>query len=135
MSETAADYADRTLNGIRAKADHNKAEAMRCIAVGLIASLAAPLFIGLGDGMWLGKIVPSVLSVVAAFTSGWLQLRRPQLLWALYRGAQREVEDQQTRYSFGVGDYAAASDPDKILAERVADIAPGPIREVVRSGC
>jgi len=82
----------------------------------------APLFITLGKDIWLGKIVPSILSLIAAGATAWLQLRQPQRLWGLYRTAQRQLEDQRTRYHYKIGEYEKAKEPDKLLAKHVADI-------------
>jgi hypothetical protein len=122
-SETAADFCQATRNGIARKADHNKREAMAYLTISLAATLLAPLFITLGEGMFFGKAVPAGLSVIASFCTAWLQLRKPQQLWSLYRGAQREIEDEQTKFNFRIGDYASAAVPDKLIVERVAAIA------------
>jgi hypothetical protein len=121
--ESPAHYCERTLAGIKSKADHNKTEAMLCFGIGAAATLLVPAFIALGSGLVVGKIIPSALSLVTSFCTGWLQLRRPQLLWGLYRGAQRELEDAQSRYRYRLNDYASTDDPGRVLAERVADIA------------
>lgn len=96
---------------------------MACLSLSLIATLSAPLFITLGEGILLGKIVPASLAAIASFCTAWLQLRKPQQLWSLYRGAQREVEDEQTRYRFRIGGYSETDDPDRLLVERVSGIA------------
>jgi hypothetical protein len=122
-TESALQFCERTMAGFCKKADHNKSEALRCSFCVIFCTLAAPMFITLGSGLVLGKVVPSVLSLIAAGCTAWLQQRKPQQLWSLYRGAQRELEDQQTKYRFRIGDYELHSDPDKLLAERVAAIA------------
>lgn len=81
------------------------------------------MFITLGPGLVLGKVVPSLLSLIAAGSTAWLQQRKPQQLWSIYRGAQRELEDQEAKYRFRLGEYETAPDPNKLLAERVAAIA------------
>ena len=89
----------------------------------IVCILATPMFITLGPGRVLGKIVPSTLSLIAAGSTAWLQQRKPQQLWSIYRGAQRELEDQETKYRFCLGEYETTPDPNKLLAERVAAIA------------
>jgi len=122
-NETADAFCRRTIRGIRKKADHNKSEALRCFVMVIICTLTPPLFITLGPGTLWGKVVPSVLSLFAAGATAWLQLRRPQQLWGLYRTAQRELEDQETKHRFRLAEYEGAPDPDKLLAERVAAVA------------
>lgn len=112
-----------TIAGVKKKADHNKNEALIAFGLTILATLSAPLFITLADGWFWGKLIPSFLSLVAAATTSWLQLRRPQHLWGLYRGAQRDLEDQLTKYQYRVGEYAEAVDAPKLLVERVAAIA------------
>jgi len=88
----------------------------------VIATLVAPLFIAFGETPLLGKIIPSMLSVSATAATAWLQLRKPQQLWALYRAAHKELEVHYTRFHFRIGEYASADDPDRMLAEQVAKL-------------
>jgi hypothetical protein len=110
-------------SGFKDKADHNKRESLASFWLVILATAATPLFVTLGAGFYTGKLIPSILSLSATVGTAWLQLRRPQQLWGLYRGCQREIEDQQTKYRFGVGEYESAEHPDKLLAEHVAAIA------------
>jgi hypothetical protein len=121
-SEAANAFCRSTIEGFRKKADHNKNEALYSFMIVISTTLCAPLFITLASGFFWGKVVPSILSLLAAGATAWLQLRKPQQLWSLYRGAQRELEDQETKYIFGLDQYDS-SDRDKLLAERVATIA------------
>lgn len=121
--ETPLEYAVKISNSFKEKADHNKTESLTCFTLILVASLGAPLFITLGEGVFWGKVVPSVLSVIAAGLTSWLQLRKPQKLWSMYRGAQRLIEDHITKYNFKVGDYKNPAEADSLLAEKVAEIA------------
>ena len=120
---TSLEYAEKISNSFKAKADHNKTESLSCFTLILVASLVAPLFITLGESVLWGKIVPSILSVIAAGLTSWLQLRKPQKLWSMYRGAQRLIEDHITKYSFKVGEYKTLAEADSLLAEKVAEIA------------
>lgn len=120
--ESAIELCTRTINGIKEKSDHNKDESLFCFSLIVFATLTAPLFITLGEGIILGKIIPSVLSLTAAGATAWLQLRQPQQLWALYRTAQRQLEDQRTRYQYKIGEYETVDDPDKLLVEHIANI-------------
>jgi hypothetical protein len=121
--EIPVEFCERKIRHFEQKADHNKIESLRCFVLVIGCTLVAPLFVTLGDGIWFGKLIPSVLSLLAAAATAWLQLRKPQQLWALYRTAQRELEDQQVRYKYRLGEFRETADPDKLLAEKVADIA------------
>jgi hypothetical protein len=121
--ETAAQFCKRTIIGLTRKADHNKREALWTFMTVIATTLATPVFVTLGPGVFLGKVVPSVLSLLAAGCTAWLQQRKPQQLWTMYRTAQRELEDHQTRHRFALFPYDGLADPDRVLAERVAEIA------------
>ncbi|WP_183002656.1 DUF4231 domain-containing protein [Achromobacter sp. UMC71] len=95
-----------TCTGFKRKADHNKNESLLCFAIVVLCSLTSPLFVTLGDGLWIGKVLPSVLSLSAAASTAWLQLRKPQTLWSLYRDCQRRIEDHLYQYQYGLLDYA-----------------------------
>jgi hypothetical protein len=122
-SESPVEFCERKISHFKQKADHNKAEALRCFIVTIACTLSTPIFVTLGSGLWVGKIIPSVLSLLAAAATAWLQLRKPQQLWSLYRTTQRELEDRQVRHRYHVGEFRDVADPDKLLAEKVADIA------------
>jgi len=90
--ETAESYYSEIRKGFREKANHNKLES-NTIFFGIICfTLAAPLFVTMGEGGFFGKAVPAVLSVLAAGATSWLQIRKPQRLWSIYRRAQRELD-------------------------------------------
>ncbi len=69
--QSATAYYGDLRRGMREKADHNKLEAQGCFAAGIGCTLVAPLFVTLGDGVLLGKVVPATLSVVAAALTTW----------------------------------------------------------------
>lgn len=119
------DYYAAVHAGMREKADHNKHESQISFYVVICFTLAAPLFVTLGDGWIWGKLIPACLSVFAAAATAWLQLRKPQRLWSIYRRAQRELEREKAAYDFGLHDYADA-DPDrrdKLLAVKTTETA------------
>src|SRR5688572_13580665 len=91
QEESVSAYAERTRLGFKAKAAHNKAESLFCFSIVVFATSATTLFVTLGQGYWFGKVIPAVLSAAATAATAWLQLRRPQHLWELYRGIQREI--------------------------------------------
>jgi len=121
--KSALDYYTSVRKGMREKANHNKAEAQGCFATIIVCTLLAPLFVTLGDGVLLAKVIPSLLSVTAGGLTSWLQLRKPQRLWVLYRRAQRDLEEQKANYDFKDDEFASAAGPDKLLARKVTHVA------------
>ena len=123
LDETAREFCETTIRSFERKADHNKGEAIWCFRLVIGCSLLAPLFVTLGEGILIGKLTPSLLSVAAAFSMAWLQQRKPQQLWALYRGKQRELEYHLKAHQFGLGEYKQREGSDELLACCVARIA------------
>jgi hypothetical protein len=118
------DFAQATCKGFQIKADKKKHASERLFIVVIVCSLTVPLLIAYGgDCRWLAKIIPSILTIVSAGLTSWLQLRNPQKLWSIYRNAQRQIEDHITRYNYKIGEYHLSATPDALLAERVAHIA------------
>ena len=109
--------------GFREKANHNKIESQWCFTIAITCTLAAPLFVTLGHGDFWGKAVPACLSVLAAGLTSWLQLRKPQRLWSIYRRAQRELEREKSHYDYGLGEYGTVKDRGRLLALRASDLA------------
>jgi SMODS and SLOG-associating 2TM effector domain 1 len=106
----------------RSKADHNKRESLTFFSTVIMCTLSAPLFITLGNTPLLNKIIPAILSTMAAGATAWLQQRKPQQLWSLYRSAERQIEFHLQRYQLHAGEYADAANPDRLLAEHVTEI-------------
>lgn len=119
---SAVDFYSGIRKGLREKSDHNKNESQLVFISALFCTLATPLFVTLGDGWLLGKLIPAVLSVLASAATAWLQLRKPQRLWAIYRRAQRELEREKSAYDFKFGAYENAADRGKLLASMVSKI-------------
>lgn len=117
------DYYAVLRKGFREKANHNKNESQLCFSIAIASTLLAPLFVTLGQGDLLAKIIPASLSVLAAGLTSWLQLRKPQRLWAIYRRAQRELEREKSHFDYRLGDYTTAAQPEKLFALRVSDLA------------
>ena len=114
-------YAD-VCSGLKEKADHNKTESQLSFSVVICSSLLASLFVTLGEGLLWGKIVPASLSVLSTAAASWLQLRKPQRLWAIYRRGQRQLEQEKTKFDFKLEDYGQHADPEKLLAQRITMI-------------
>lgn len=106
----------------RRKADHNKRESLTFFATVIVCTLASPLLITLGNDAVLNKMLPAILSTIAGGATAWLQQRRPQQLWSLYRGAERQLEYHLQRYQFCAGEYANAESRDRLFAERVTEL-------------
>ncbi len=117
------DFCKSVISGFKKKASHNKNESMYCFWVAMGGALLVPLFVTLGTEFLWAKVIPSLLSVSAAFSTAWLQLRKPQQLWALYRTAQRELEDNLYKYQYKVDEYEKHQAPEKLLVEKVTKIA------------
>lgn len=115
-------FVENQIIEFKRKASHNKNESLGLIALSISCALAAPLFISLGEGKLLEKVIPSILSVLSAGCTSWLQLRKPQKLWSMYRNTQRLLENELVRYSFKMGDYQTHVTPEGLLAERASTI-------------
>lgn len=121
---SALEYAKGQRKHFGDKADTNKRRTNWLLAVIIVASLATPLFVTLGVGVVVGKVVPSVLSLLATAATTWMQVRKPNDRWALYRGAERAIEFEIARYSHGVEEYDVEKPArDKLLARRVARLS------------
>lgn len=127
----AREICQNAIGEFKRKSDHNKRETMLCFIVSMSGTLAAPLFVTLGDGMatqiavspfLLSKVIPSLLSLGAAFSTAWLQMRKPQQLWSLYRTAQRELEEHFRAYQFKLNEFADLNGSDKLLVARISDV-------------
>ncbi|KAB2678467.1 MULTISPECIES: DUF4231 domain-containing protein [Brucella/Ochrobactrum group] len=119
---SASEYYSSIRQGFREKADHNKFEAQFCFSVIIACTLIAPLFVTLGTGILCSKAIPSVLSILAGGLTSWLQLRKPQRLWMIYRRAQRELEEHKANYDFRDGDFTECSNADQLLARKVTAV-------------
>lgn len=122
VCESASAFCRRMIEGMAAKADEKKRESLLFLEATVIVTVVAPIFITLGSGLWWGKVTPSALCAIAAICTAWLQIRRPQHLWGIYRNATRELENEETKYRYRIDEYEISVDPDKMLAKRVADI-------------
>lgn len=121
--QTAVEYCCQQINHFKDKSDHNKSEALWCFRLIMLGTLLAPLFVTLGTEVWTSKIIPSLLSVLAAFCTAWLQLRKPQELWSLYRTAQRELENHAVKHQHCIEEYKSSNEPDKLLVESIAKLS------------
>ncbi|MFT5297678.1 MAG: hypothetical protein ACI9YH_003715 [Colwellia sp.] len=109
------EYCQSKINEFEKKAKHNKFESLWSFKIMMISSLAIPLFVSYGTGDFWNKIFPSILSLICAFLTAWIQLRKPQQLWKLYRTSQRELEKELDLYKFNAGKYSNSSKADELL--------------------
>lgn len=121
-NESAEEFCDRLAQGFADKAHHNKRESLLAFSIVLGATLLSPLLIAFGPTDLWARVVPALMSVLAAGCTAWLQLRKPQQLWALYRDAQRRLEDVRIRHRFQLAPFSDEH-RDSLLAERSANIA------------
>ena len=119
--EDALSYAQRARTHFARKAEHNKRESLGLFVLVITATLAVSGFVAFGNDTMTGKIIPLCLSLIATATSTWLQFRKPHQLWAIYRSAQRYVENAVVRHRFDIDEYDGP-DKDKVLAKNVAQI-------------
>lgn len=123
INNAATDYCNAQISHYKTKANHNKKESLLVFRVLMISTLSVPLLLTLGTEPWITKILPAILSSIAAFCTAWLQQRRPQELWSLYRTAEKRLDDQLIQYSHKIGEYEDCSDPEKILVKNVSRIS------------
>lgn len=111
---------------ISAKADTNKARA-RTLSTALVASTAViPLFLVLSElwtagsaaALFVGKVIPAALAVVAAVIARIVQFEQPHQRWTLYRRWHRRFEMEALRYQTRIDPYTG-DDRDAILAEKL----------------
>ncbi|MFA9283613.1 SLATT domain-containing protein [Comamonas sp. SY3] len=123
MKNDAICLAETAIDHYKKKANHNKNESLFCFSIIVLFSLLSPMFVMLGKDIIFGKIVPSSLSLMVAASSAWLQLRKPQHLWSIYRDSQRKIEDVLCKYNFFLGDFnVAEAERNRLLAEHTRAI-------------
>ena len=122
MEKSALEYCEGLIDHYKKKASHNKKESLRCFLAVMGCTLSAPIFILAGEGLYIGKVLPAALTAAASLATAWLQLRKPQGLWALYRTAERELEFERDQHHFNLAHYAKSEDKDRLLGEKVLDI-------------
>lgn len=116
----AVTYARKILKSVSTKADENKRLTNLLFFAVLAATVFSPILILLPIPQLWSKIAPAVFTGFAALASGWVQLKRPQERWALYRTAQREIEFEIDQHEFGLGEYTDPQARDSVLAETVS---------------
>lgn len=121
-NKNATDYCQEKIQHFKNKAAHNKTESLWCFRLIMVSTLLIPVLVTLGTDIWFSKVIPSLLSALAAFCTAWIQLRKPQELWSLYRTTQRELEDQLIKYQYQLEEYEVSKDIDKLLVKNVANL-------------
>ena len=118
---------NRAIESIRAKADNNERLARWSTGAIVMSSALIPLSIvasASGHPFVWGKLVPAALAVVSAVAAGLLQFERPHERWKLYRGYQRQLEDERFRHHNAIAPYTRADEEQRmrLLGERVSAI-------------
>lgn len=121
MTEELLKFCNEKIEEMAKKADHNKRETLWSFKVIMISSLVIPLFIAFGPNEWISKVIPSVLSAVSAFVTAWIQLRKPNQLWTLYRTSQRELEQEVNLYKFESKKYKSSENKEQLLIEEFSE--------------
>lgn len=115
-------YALNKIEHFKGKANHNKRESLWGFRLIMTFSLISPVFVAYGEGDLYSKILPSIFSLCAALGTAWLQLRKPQELWSLYRTYQRQIENEVDLYSFDVTPYQNVIEKDQLLVKNVSSL-------------
>lgn len=121
------------INDFSRKAEHNKKESIICIWLTIGGALIAPFFVTLGTDLAkiiglddlsviFNKIIPTIISISVAIAATWLQVRKPQQLWAIYRTAQRNIEHQLYKYKYNVKPFEDPKKSEKRLIEIIIKI-------------
>lgn len=118
--QTALEFATKVAKGIERKSDKNKNLTDLLIFTVLASTVFSPLLIFAPFEEPWSKLLPAGLSALAALSTGWLQVRRPQERWAMYRTAQREIEFEIAQFVYGNGEYSDPANKDQILADKVS---------------
>lgn len=122
--QNAISLTESWITHFKTKSDHNKSESLWCFRFIMLGSIAAPILLTLGETTFVSKVLPSICSGIAAFCTAWLQLRKPQSLWATYRTAERNLESLTIKHKFRVDDFDGMSeeDADKMLASKTVEV-------------
>ncbi|MEZ8200263.1 DUF4231 domain-containing protein [Vibrio splendidus] len=106
----------------RRKADHNKRESLWSFKLIMLSTITVPILIAYGPDDFWSKLIPSVFSGLSAFFTAWIQLRKPNQLWTLYRTAQRQLESELELYQGSAGEYKDENLKDTLLVEKTNKI-------------
>lgn len=122
MENSQVKNAKIKIDHFKEKADHNKREALWSFRIIMLSTVAIPTLIAFGDDEFLSKLLPSCLSCLSAFLTAWIQLRKPNQLWKLYRTTQRQLESELELYQFSAGLYKNEKTRDTLIVERINEI-------------
>lgn len=131
--ENIVDYCKSQIEHYKLKSDHNKRESLIFFWTALLGSILSPIFISLGEEISLvigytsdnnlfPKIIPVIISGLAAFSTAWLQLRKPNQLWSLYRTTQKELEYTLNKYIYGIDEFSNLETKNILLAKKTLEI-------------
>lgn len=118
-------FAENIRKEFQEKADKNKKSTDNLFRTILITTIFSPVLILFPFDMYFpesisqlfSKVIPAILTGITAFSTGWLNIKKPQDKWTLYRTAQREVELELTYYENSVNGYTLENREKKIIEE------------------
>jgi len=119
---SSIEIAHQMIEHFKKKANHNKNESLIFFCIALLGSLITPIFFTLGSDLFMSKIIPSLISVATAFSISWLQLRKPQSLWSLYRSYQRKIESLVLKYKFNIEPFNNSETKDAQIIELLCKV-------------
>ena len=121
LEENSIQYALRHRDYFKNKSNKNKRISNKLLIIIILSSVLTPVFILVSADFWISKLLPSVLGAAAAFSSYWIQLKKPQEKWILFRSAQRQIEYEIDIYKFNLSNLSQ-KDLEKSLAMKVSQI-------------
>jgi len=121
--QTEIEFAEKIRDGIFKKANINKKWATFLFGIIILATVLSPTLILVSNNDIISKYTPAGLTVLAAISAYWIQVRKPNERWVLYRTYQREIEHEINSYKFATGKYKDAQEKEKLLAESINDKA------------
>ena len=97
---TPLEYVKSQKDHFRDKANRNKRIVNYSMAIIILSSVMSPVFILISNDFWISKLVPSLLGSLAAFCTYWIQLKKPQEKWILFRTAEKEIESEISNFIY-----------------------------------
>jgi Protein of unknown function (DUF4231) len=106
------------------KANENKSRFHIFQAIIIIASVIIPIVNLIDFATFEIRIISSILGGTVAGVTAFMQLKKYQENWLLYRATEENLEKEKYLFLYGAGPYSDAKDDNrkKILVERVESI-------------
>lgn len=117
------EYSCFVKNEVKNKANKNKTKTILLFFIILFTTIFTPLLILVPYDDYLSgftlvfvsKILPALLTSIGGISSGWLQLRKPQEKWIIYRTYQREIEKSIIDFTHNINGYTDDNKEKKIV--------------------